>query len=130
MSRQGIKDIITKAENDIKQRYGTSVRLSADYLLPKSADEVLSVFFERWGIHHADLFTSSKKVELVAMRHIVMLYLNEECRMGPSAIGRYLGVDHTTVIHGLRKAANYIRLQDSLFIFYFNQVKDFFDEKI
>lgn len=51
----------------------------------------------------AEMLSSQRAYNLVAARHEVMYRLKTETTMSLPAIGKKLGKDHTTVLHGIRK---------------------------
>jgi hypothetical protein len=50
----------------------------------------------------------TRRREIVYLRQIFVYILHKEFRYGPTALGFYLGQDHTTMIHSIRTAEHMI----------------------
>jgi chromosomal replication initiation ATPase DnaA len=66
-------------------------------------DELLSNVAEAFALPPEEVLTNSRVVELVEARWVIAYVLRTNRRMSLPAIGRRLGRDHTTVMHGLRE---------------------------
>lgn len=65
--------------------------------------ELLTGVAEAFDVPLDEVLTNSRVVELVEARWVIAYVLRTNRRMSLSAIGRRLGRDHTTVMHGLRE---------------------------
>lgn len=127
---QNIRREMKEFESAIVQKYGVVVRLDIDFVLPEYARVSVSKMAAIWNIKEVNLFVKHKSTELVTMRQVVMLYLREVCRLSLPLIGKYMDIDHTTVLYGLRKCAHYLAVNDVVFYQYYEPVKHLFNEEV
>lgn len=125
-----VKEILRKAEAQILDNCGLTIKLSVDYVLPEYVQESLLSIYEKLGVRQSDVLEGKRTNELVTMRQIVSLFLKKECDFTCTAIAKYLGQDHTTVLYNIKRAEEYLHNNDRLFMKYYNPVKHLFDEKI
>lgn len=57
-----------------------------------------------FGVNEMDLLGRSQAMPLVMYRQITFLILRRICHLSYPAIGLLFGRDHTTIMHGVRKA--------------------------
>ncbi len=53
-----------------------------------------------------DIFKRSREPKLVQLRHCISYALAEYCGVSKTDIGKYIGVDHSTIIHSLSNLAS------------------------
>lgn len=68
-----------------------------------SADQIYGLVSEHFHVPPEDLFGPRRHKELVHPRQIIMYLLRHELSFSFPKIGRELGKDHTTVMHGVEK---------------------------
>lgn len=64
---------------------------------------LIDQFCKLYGCKWDELQKQGRKAWLVECRHLLMYFLHRKYRLSKVLIGRLFGLDHTTVIHGLRK---------------------------
>jgi len=78
-------------------------------------NQLIKSVAEFYDLKEKDLFTPSRKKEIVRPRQIVMYLLREELKNSYPTIGRKLGgKDHTTVIYGCAKIIKELETDDNL----------------
>lgn len=66
-----------------------------------------------FNITEADMFSVSRKQDIVGARQMHALILSEYTRLSLEAIGRLIGgLDHATVIHSIKMAKNHIETEE------------------
>lgn len=78
------------------------VQLTIPEGLPAWRRIILEVAIKH-NVMPAEMLSAQRAYNLVAARHEVMYRLKTETTMSLPAIGKKLGKDHTTVLHGVRK---------------------------
>ncbi len=68
-----------------------------------SADQIYALVGDHYHVAREDLFGPRRHKELVYPRQIIMYLLRHELNYSFPKIGRELGKDHTTVMHGVEK---------------------------
>lgn len=77
-------------------------------------DQILKSVAEFFGISVEDLFSRSRRKEVVKPRQIAMYLLRDISELSYPYIGEKLGKDHTTAIHSYAKINNEINKNSSL----------------
>ncbi|MBV9169659.1 MAG: chromosomal replication initiator protein DnaA [Chloroflexi bacterium] len=67
---------------------------------------ILTAVARYFGVKVEDLKGRSRHKHIVVPRHIAMYLLCEDAHMSTPEVGRLLGRDHTTVMHGFKQVAN------------------------
>ncbi len=65
---------------------------------------VVKAAAELWNVPMRELLSPSRKATVVAARHPIMAVLYHEFDMTLADIGTELDRDHTTILHGIRRA--------------------------
>lgn len=93
LAEEALKDIITPCKPQ---------EITPDLIIRIVADHFL--------LSRDNLFSSSRRAELILPRHIVMYLCRELTGISYSNIGSFLGgKDHSTVMHGIRRIRNEIK---------------------
>jgi chromosomal replication initiation ATPase DnaA len=64
------------------------------------------------GCEYSDLLTGGRKQEIITAKRLFCHYLRTYTNMTLTAIGRYLGLDHATVLHHQRTLTGYLDFND------------------
>ena len=134
-----IQSILAGAEEQIYNVIGIDVKLSISPPPPleKKAfgiDELIhnaaKKFCKVWNVNVDDVFNGTRKRELVAMRQIIFYYIRETYpSISLTSIGEHLGsYDHSSVMHNIRAAKDFIGGNDEIFNNYFEPVKHLCNE--
>lgn len=65
--------------------------------------EILAACLMLWGVPYHRLRSARRSMDLVNIRHAVMVALHEEADMTSVAIGKLLERDHSTVLYALKR---------------------------
>ena len=80
-----------------------------------SAKKIIKAVIDFYDLKEKELFSSSRKKEIVKPRQIAMYLLREELKSSFPFIGRKLGgKDHTTAIHAFEKISRELEKDDNL----------------
>ncbi len=91
-------------EIDMKLAEQVVGRIKHDRVDKVSADRVIEVVCEKYGITRAELTGQSRKKEIVSVRQLAMYLLQDVAKMNVNSIGRLMGGrNHSTVIHSIAK---------------------------
>ena len=82
-------------------------------------DNELKEYACRLGIPFEEIMGRSRKAEVVMARQVWWWFLRD-LSFGYSEIGRMFGRDHSTVIHGVNRVSDLIRLNDEYLNRYFD----------
>lgn len=88
------------------------------------SNEVLSV--AKKYIDEHDLLLKNREQERVARRHALMMILHEH-KLAKVRISNLLGMNHCSVIHGIKRGINADKAKDYLFLDMLYEVRDFFE---
>lgn len=80
-------------------------RMQADLFIAPHK-RILREEAERAGIRPEDILGERRLKKIARARQRCMLRMKEELKMSASSIGRKLGRDHSTVLHGIARARN------------------------
>jgi chromosomal replication initiation ATPase DnaA len=80
-------------------------------------------FAKKIGISVEDMFSKSRRPEYVAARQVWWFYLSS-LGYGFKEMERIYGWDHSTVMHGVRKIGDLIRLRDKYIDRYLSAIDD------
>ncbi len=69
-----------------------------------SHDRIIESVAKEFNLNAAEIMGKSRKKELIIPRHICFYLLHSVFNVNKSQVGRLFQTQHTTVIHGLRKA--------------------------
>lgn len=94
---------ITKAINILK---GRRVKL-------QTISQIAEVVTEHFDVSIEELLSKSRRSDIVKARHFVMYLANRNYHQSLVAIAKYLNIDHTTVIHGLRALENSMNIDSA-----------------
>jgi chromosomal replication initiation ATPase DnaA len=82
-----------------------------------------SDLIEKTGFSFLDVVSSSRKQQIVTVRHACMLFLRRK-GMTHEAIGKELCRNHSSVCHGVKKAYERIDIKDKDTLFYIKMFKE------
>ena len=77
---------------------------------------IIQTAANRTGIAIEQITGSTRKREVVMVRHCLMWVMRNKLRMTLSNIGRLFDRDHTSVIHGIACVNNYLYTDDELYM--------------
>lgn len=66
-------------------------------------NSVESFVFKMHGVQSEKLYEKNRRVEIVLARFVAYYLLSEVFGLPAAAIGREFGMDHTSVLHGVKK---------------------------
>lgn len=123
----------SELEQDLNHRYGQRHKITITYsasALPGIAphefiDTVLTIVAVESGLHVHNIRSKYRGKECVMARQ-VFFYIVRSSRPDLSlpTIGRSIGKDHSTVMHNIAKAKDYIQVKDHDFMQLYNKVQD------
>jgi len=94
---------------------GAAAKQIEETLAARGHEEALRLVCALWGVVVDDLKGPCRAIEFAAPRQAFMLLCRRHCKhLSLPQVGRILNRDHTTVLHGLRKAKERIE-RDALF---------------
>lgn len=73
-----------------------------------SADQIIDLICESYGISQDDLKSQNRKKELVFARHLSMYLLRKKAKLSLREVGLMLGRDHTTVVNAIDRVNEYL----------------------
>ena len=74
-------------------------------------DIIQKITAEYYNVDVADLFTKSRKRELVEVKHLVKHFMKKYCKNIPLCkISAFYGQDHTTAIHSIKTVQNQLEV--------------------
>lgn len=82
-------------------------------VLPKiitDVNQLIAHCAELFSIKPQTIYSQIRLTEIVAIRHSIMWICRRKFKMTQASIGRTLGRDHATVIHGVRSVDNWIEM--------------------
>lgn len=103
---KGARRTLGAEKRDIIMIEPTSTVVPVQLTIPTGAPTWRRIVIEtaiKHNIMPAEMLSSQRAYNLVAARHEVMYRLKTETTMSLPAIGKKLGKDHSTVLHGVRK---------------------------
>lgn len=80
----------------------------------RKIDRIIEVTAAYYYITPEELTSESRKIEHCLPRHMAITCIKENLKMGVSAIGRYFGLDHSTIINAIKKTTQDHLRQDQL----------------
>lgn len=108
------KQVIKSLENKIKdlQKYidGTEV------------EKRIRIVCEATGIPQKDVFSKSRKAEIVEARHLLCYLLNKD--LTTMDVGKVMGLDHSTVVHAVKKIKDLLSINDKRIVELVNKVEN------
>lgn len=116
LHRDKVQQILKNAAEEISKLLGHGVEVYySNHKLDISIPDLARVCSETLGI---DLLKGVKRRDrdLVAARHIFFWLACKYCRVTVGAIGKYMGYDHTTVIHGREHIRKMIQTNDEYYL--------------
>ena len=80
------------------------------YLLNKQVDlSIVKAVCKYYGVNEIDIYIPSRKQKWVEIRQVIMYLLRQEGVLIVD-IAEFFDMDHSTIIHGIRKIENYIKI--------------------
>jgi chromosomal replication initiation ATPase DnaA len=76
------------------------------------------------GCEYSDLMSGSRKQEVITAKRLFCHYLRTYTNMTLVSIGKYLGLDHVTVMHHARNLNGYLEFNDEESVRLHKQYKD------
>lgn len=77
-------------------------------------DAILETVSSYFNISIKDIFSSSRKQEIVSARQIAIYLISQNLSIPLSAIGNFLNRDHTTIMHAKNKIENDLKINKKL----------------
>ena len=75
---------------------------------------IVSDFSNRTGIAVEDILGSSRKMEVVAARHLLWHLLSDKTGASYTRIGKHFGRKHPAVIHGVKSVRSKLEIDDKI----------------
>lgn len=96
-----------------------AVEVLRDYISPNQVQEVtperiIKITAEHFNINIADLSSSKRSRDIAHPRQIIMFLCRDMIDIPLQQIGKYLGKDHTTVMHGYEKIKKDLETNENL----------------
>lgn len=96
-----------------------AVEVLRDYISPNQIQEVtperiIKITAEHFNINTADLSSSKRSRDIAYPRQIIMYLCRDMIDIPLQQIGKYLGKDHTTVMHGYEKIKKDLETNENL----------------
>ena len=96
-----------------------AVEVLRDYISPNQVQEVtperiIKITAEHFNISTADLSSSKRSRDIAYPRQIIMYLCRDMIDIPLQQIGKYLGKDHTTVMHGYEKIKKDLNTNENL----------------
>lgn len=96
-----------------------AVEVLRDYISPNQIQEVtperiIKITAEHFNINTADLSSSKRSRDIAYPRQIIMYLCRDMIDIPLQQIGKYLGKDHTTVMHGYEKIKKELETNENL----------------
>jgi chromosomal replication initiation ATPase DnaA len=120
-----INKIIARAEEQIKLSMGLDVCLTYKWRFTdnKEVKEVMAIIAEALNMKFTDYY-GGRYCEYVDLRTIAYLFLKKLYHLTLSEMAVAMKLkDHTTIIHGLRRGRNLLRVEDREFVNKYELVK-------
>lgn len=74
-----------------------------------AAARIITKICNYYGIEEEKLLSNTREQPIAQIRHICMLIIREKTGMTVTALGKYLGKDHTSILHGIKKVKTLIK---------------------
>lgn len=124
-----ISRIIRETEHKILEETGMLVTLQVEYRSYAHIDEIVYSFLERYGITITRL-KIDKFRPVVCLKYIIIYYMRHVECLSIAFIAKYFNTTRSAVHYGLHQFANWLEVEDEMFMRYYNQFKHLFYEKV
>lgn len=130
--KKTINDIISNAEEEIKNKTGAEVKLVCRFINSLVTEDLKEMFEEMclyWGVELSFVQDPSRKNDRPIMRKILWMAAK---RRHPDCLFNVLCSltnvkDHAGVIKGMQQGYNWLGIKDEKFMKYYNPVKEYFN---
>lgn len=121
LKAEHVRKVIRQAEDEIKKMTGMDdmrLALYSGSKEDKSPVEMLHVIAEALGMEYSDYFIQTSKPRIVELKRVSICLLWElyhaiTYERIAEVVGNYM--DHSTVMHHVQKAQDYIKIGDEMF---------------
>ncbi len=114
MQPETVQEWIQGFESHISQRFNRNisiVALEGDYIM--DVESICKIVCHVSGVSIEDLKSNSRKLEVVAARHVAMSLAYKYVRCSLTELGKYFGdKNHTTVIHARKSVQDKLAIND------------------
>lgn len=107
---QAIKSLENKIKDLQKYIDGTEV------------EKRIRIVCEATGISRKDIFGKSRLSEIVEARHLLCYFLNKD--LTTTDTGRIMGLDHSSVVHAVKKIKDLLSINDKRIVELVNKVEN------
>lgn len=133
--RKLIDDMIKNAQLNISKRTGVKVILTPTFPIQDCENDLKKILEEMcycWGFTLAWVSEKSREKDRPIMRKLLWMASRE---LFPAVtyvqLAILTGVDnHVTILKGIQKGRDWLKVQDEKFLKYYKQVKHFFHEPV
>ena len=103
---------------EITVKEQTGINIKAFYKIEEAVKQkiepfdVIDIVCQTLNINVSDIYSKTRKRNISEARQICMYLVYNECLLSLHQVGRIFNRDHSTIIHGRRNIANWLRYED------------------
>lgn len=99
-----VSDLLEQAHRLIEGGFGTEALTVKDpFAMKREVRQIIADIALIYGVTYADVMSVRRTQQIVRARQHIMFELSQRTPWSIAQIGRFLGRDHTSVLHGVKK---------------------------